>query len=112
MATGAKTAIVTGAGSGLGRAMATGLADSGINVVAVDQNVSALAALATALVGRRGSVLTHAADLTQAGTFEGIESTSSSTMPASVRPRCGLISEGIRFVSGRRRRSSGAASSP
>jgi NAD(P)-dependent dehydrogenase (short-subunit alcohol dehydrogenase family) len=52
--------------------MATGLVDSGINVVAVDQNVSALAALATALAGRRGSVLTHAADLTQAGTFEGI----------------------------------------
>ena len=72
MATGPKAAIVTGAASGLGRAMATGLADSGINVVAVDQNVSALAALVTALAGRRGSVLSHAADLTQAGAFEGI----------------------------------------
>jgi short-subunit dehydrogenase len=72
MATGGKAAIVTGAGSGLGRAMAIGLADSGIDVVAVDQNVSALAALATALAGRRGSILTHTADLTQRDAFEGI----------------------------------------
>ncbi len=122
MATGPKAAIVTGAASGLGRAMALGLADNGIDVVAVDQNVSALAALATAMAGRRGSVLTHAADLTQAERVRGdrrrprrsglAASTSSSTMPASARRRCGLISEGIRFVSGRRRRSSGAASSP
>jgi len=35
---GAKAAIVTGAASGLGRAMALGLAESGIDVVAVDQN--------------------------------------------------------------------------
>jgi NAD(P)-dependent dehydrogenase (short-subunit alcohol dehydrogenase family) len=72
MATGAKAAIVTGAASGLGRAMATGLVESGIDVVAVDQNVSALSALATALAGRRGSVLTYPADLTQADAFDGI----------------------------------------
>jgi NAD(P)-dependent dehydrogenase (short-subunit alcohol dehydrogenase family) len=72
MATGAKAAIVTGAASGLGRAMALGLADNGIDVVAVDQNASALAALATAMAGRRGSVLTHPADLTQPEAFEGI----------------------------------------
>jgi short-subunit dehydrogenase len=72
MATGAKAAIVTGAASGLGRAMATGLVDSGIDVVAVDQNVSALTALAAALAGRRESVLTYPADLTQADAFEGI----------------------------------------
>jgi NADP-dependent 3-hydroxy acid dehydrogenase YdfG len=51
MATGAKAAIVTGAASGLGRAMALGLADSGIDVVAVDQNAAALGALATAMAG-------------------------------------------------------------
>ena len=72
MATGAKAAIVTGAASGLGRAMALGLAEHGIDVVAVDQNASALAALATALAGRRGSVLTHPADLTRADAFEGV----------------------------------------
>ena len=48
MATGAKAAIVTGAASGLGRAMALGLVEDGIDVVAVDQNASALSALATA----------------------------------------------------------------
>jgi NAD(P)-dependent dehydrogenase (short-subunit alcohol dehydrogenase family) len=72
MATGAKAAIVTGAASGLGRAMALGLADSGIDVVAVDQNAAALGALATAMAGRRGSVLTHPADLTHPDAFEGI----------------------------------------
>ena len=72
MATGAKAAIVTGAASGLGRAMALGLADNGIDVVAVDQNASALAALATAMAGRRGSVLTQPADLTRMDAFEGI----------------------------------------
>jgi NAD(P)-dependent dehydrogenase (short-subunit alcohol dehydrogenase family) len=72
MATGVKAAIVTGAASGLGRAMALGLADHGIDVVAVDQNASALAALATAMAGKRGSVLTHPADLTRTDAFEGI----------------------------------------
>ena len=41
-----KAAIVTGAASGLGRAMALGLAGSGMDVVAVDRNAPALAALA------------------------------------------------------------------
>ena len=72
MTTGAKAAIVTGAASGLGRAMATGLVDSGIDVVAIDQNAAALAALAATLAGRRGSVLTHQADLTDPGAFERI----------------------------------------
>ena len=72
MATGAKAAIVTGAASGLGRAMALGLAEDGIDVLAVDQNAPALAALATAAAGRRGSVLTHQADLARAEAFDGI----------------------------------------
>ena len=72
MATEAKAAIVTGAASGLGRAMALGLADHGIDVVAVDQNASALAALATAMTGKRGSVLTHPADLAQPDAFDKI----------------------------------------
>jgi len=72
MATGAKAAIVTGAASGLGRAMALGLADDGIDVVAVDQNASALSALATAMTDRRGSVLTHQADLARPDAFDAI----------------------------------------
>jgi NAD(P)-dependent dehydrogenase (short-subunit alcohol dehydrogenase family) len=72
MATGTKTAIVTGAASGLGRAMALGLADSGIDVVAVDLNGPGLAALATAITGKRGSVLTHQADLARLDAFDGV----------------------------------------
>jgi NAD(P)-dependent dehydrogenase (short-subunit alcohol dehydrogenase family) len=83
MATGAKAAIVTGAASGLGRAMALGLAGSGIDVVAVDQNESALAALATAAAGRRGSVLPHRADLARPEAFAGIA--------AAAQKRCGRI---------------------
>jgi NAD(P)-dependent dehydrogenase (short-subunit alcohol dehydrogenase family) len=72
MAPGAKAAIVTGAASGLGRAMALGLAGQGIDVVAVDQNASALAALVTATAGGPATVLTHRADLTRPDAFEGL----------------------------------------
>ena len=57
MATGRKAAIVTGAASGLGRAMALGLVESGMDVAAVDQNATALVALAPAKGGTPGSVL-------------------------------------------------------
>jgi NAD(P)-dependent dehydrogenase (short-subunit alcohol dehydrogenase family) len=69
---GAKAAIVTGAASGLGRAMALGLVGHGIDVVAVDQNASALAALAAAASAGRASVVAHRADLTQPEAFDGI----------------------------------------
>ena len=46
MAAERKAAIVTGAASGLGRAMALGLAGSGMDVVAVDRNAAMLATLA------------------------------------------------------------------
>jgi NAD(P)-dependent dehydrogenase (short-subunit alcohol dehydrogenase family) len=71
MATERKTAIVTGAASGLGRAMALGLLGSGMDVVAVDRNATALAALPSA-AGTAGSVLTLAVDLTQPDSFDGI----------------------------------------
>jgi NAD(P)-dependent dehydrogenase (short-subunit alcohol dehydrogenase family) len=67
-----KAAIVTGAASGLGRAMALGLAESGMDVVAVDRNATALSALAQAAAGKPGSVLPLPADLTEADAFERI----------------------------------------
>jgi NAD(P)-dependent dehydrogenase (short-subunit alcohol dehydrogenase family) len=72
MATERKAAIVTGAASGLGRAMALGLVGSGIDVVAVDRNATALAALAADVTGTPGSVLILPADLAQPDAFEGI----------------------------------------
>jgi NAD(P)-dependent dehydrogenase (short-subunit alcohol dehydrogenase family) len=74
MATERKAAIVTGAASGLGRAMALGLVGSGVDVVAVDRNATALAALGPAMTGRSGSVLTLPADLAQPDAFDGIVS--------------------------------------
>jgi len=67
-----KAAIVTGAASGLGRAMALGLVESGMDVVAADRNATALAALAPAKGGSPGSVLPVAADLTEPDAFDRI----------------------------------------
>src|SRR3990172_9357957 len=69
MAAERKAAIVTGAASGLGRAMALGLVESGMDVVAVDQNATALATMAPAAGGTPGSVLPLPADLTQSDAF-------------------------------------------
>ena len=71
MAAERKTAIVTGAASGLGRAMALGLAGSGMDVVAVDRNTAMLATLAPAASGA-GSVLPVPADLAQPEAFDRI----------------------------------------
>jgi NAD(P)-dependent dehydrogenase (short-subunit alcohol dehydrogenase family) len=70
MASAHKVAIVTGAASGLGRAMALGLAGSGMHVVAVDRDAAALGKLQAP--GGDGSILPLAADLAQPDVFEGI----------------------------------------
>ena len=72
MAAERKAAIVTGAASGLGRAMALGLVGSGMDVVAVDRNESALATLAPAKKGGAGSILPVPADLVQPDAFDRI----------------------------------------
>jgi NAD(P)-dependent dehydrogenase (short-subunit alcohol dehydrogenase family) len=72
MTTGSKAAIVTGAASGLGRAMALGLMGSGIDVVAVDRDAAGLATLKPAGVGRTGTVLAHTSDLARSDAFDAI----------------------------------------
>jgi NAD(P)-dependent dehydrogenase (short-subunit alcohol dehydrogenase family) len=69
MAQAGKSAIVTGAASGLGRAMARGLADAGFAVLAVDQQGEAL----TTLAREGGERLTPCvADLAQPDSFEQV----------------------------------------
>lgn len=59
-----RVAIVTGAGSGLGRAMAQGLARHGAKVAFLDIDVSAADMAATAVRGAGGAVMSLAADIT------------------------------------------------
>ena len=72
MAAERKAAIVTGAASGLGKAMALGLVGSGMDVVAVDRNESALATLTPAKKGGAGSILPVPADLVQPEAFDRV----------------------------------------
>lgn len=75
MATARRAAIVTGAASGLGRAMALGLLGGGMDVVAVDRNATALGALAPRRTGSEGSLLPVLADLAQPEGFDRIVAT-------------------------------------
>ncbi len=67
-------AILTGAASGLGRAMALGLLQAGIDVAAVDQQDGWLRELAGVAAERRlpGALQTIRADLAQAGSFDSV----------------------------------------
>lgn len=60
-----RNVVVTGAASGLGRAVAVGLAALGANVVALDRNAVGLENLMTAEIGSRGSLMTFSCDLSQ-----------------------------------------------
>ncbi len=74
MAGNRRVAIVTGAASGIGRAMALGLLEAGIEVAAVDREPGWLAELAAA-AGRMsfaGSLRTLCADLADPSSFETI----------------------------------------
>jgi NAD(P)-dependent dehydrogenase (short-subunit alcohol dehydrogenase family) len=57
-------ALVTGAGSGLGRAIALRLAGEGASVLALDLQPEGLAATASAAAGAPGRILSHVLDLT------------------------------------------------
>jgi NAD(P)-dependent dehydrogenase (short-subunit alcohol dehydrogenase family) len=72
-----QVAIVTGAASGIGRAMSLGLLESGINVVAVDREPVWIGELEDEADDRElaGSLHTILADLTDPTSFDGIVST-------------------------------------
>ena len=83
MASERKTAIVTGAASGIGRAMTLGLLGAGIDVAAVDRNDTGLAALAATVHDKAGTMQTIPADLARPDAFD--------TVVANVLSRFGKV---------------------
>jgi 3-oxoacyl-[acyl-carrier protein] reductase len=67
-----RSALVTGASRGLGRAISLALADEGARVTAVARSQAALDGLATAAVAARGSINARVCDLTDAGAIAGL----------------------------------------
>lgn len=72
MAADRKAAIVTGAASGIGRAMTLGLLGAGVDVAAVDRNEAALAALAATVHDTQGTMQTVPADLARPDAFDAV----------------------------------------
>src|SRR6476659_5954866 len=69
-----KIAIVTGAASGIGRAMTIGLLGAGVDGAAVDRDEAGLAALAATVHDKPGAMQTIPADLSQPDAFDAIVS--------------------------------------
>ncbi len=69
-----KVTVITGAASGIGRAIAFALAGRGAHLVAVDVDNDGLHTLTGDLNDRGAAVLPHRADVSDPGAFEGIRS--------------------------------------
>jgi NAD(P)-dependent dehydrogenase (short-subunit alcohol dehydrogenase family) len=67
-----KVAVITGAASGIGRAIAYTLADRGAHLVAVDRDDDGVRLLADDLSHRGSAVLSHRADVSDPAAFEDI----------------------------------------
>jgi short-subunit dehydrogenase len=67
-----KTILITGASSGIGRALAVQAARAGYAVYAVGRNVRALAALAGQVVEEGGSIVTDATDISDPANAPGL----------------------------------------
>lgn len=67
-----KVAVVTGAASGIGLAMAERFASEGMKVVAADIEPEALAIASEGLKGKAASVLAHRVDVRDPGAVEGL----------------------------------------
>ncbi len=72
MATQRQLAIVTGAASGIGRAMTLGLLEGGIDVAGVDQDGALLSELEADAGGKSGTLHTVRADLADPAAFDAV----------------------------------------
>jgi NAD(P)-dependent dehydrogenase (short-subunit alcohol dehydrogenase family) len=70
-----KVAVVTGAASGIGRAIAQSLADRGAHIVAVDIDTVGITTLATVLSAQGVTALACTADISQPDVFDDIRDT-------------------------------------
>jgi NAD(P)-dependent dehydrogenase (short-subunit alcohol dehydrogenase family) len=91
-----KVAIVTGAGTGLGRAFALGLAREGATVVAADIDRDAAAETATLVDEAGGRALAHAVDVTDLGQVEGM---AAAAVDSFGRLDVLVNNAGVRFIS-------------
>ena len=96
MAAQRQLAIVTGAASGIGRAMALGLLQGGIDVLAVDKEAVWLDELKSAANGKgfAGELRTTRADLSDPAAFEPVVSAALGAVPQDRHPgqQCGYRS--------------------
>ena len=67
-----KVAVITGAGSGIGRAIGRALAGRGADIVAVDIDTDAIDSLAASAAQHGSTVLAHRADVSDPDAFEAI----------------------------------------
>ena len=86
MASDGKSVIVTGAGSGIGLAMALGLLEAGHRVLAVDRNPAGLDVLAARGKDLKGTVLPLIADLAEPDSFAHIAGTALIKFGCDTRP--------------------------
>lgn len=79
-----QVAIVTGAGSGIGRSTALALADRGFQVVAVDRSAEALAARPAPATDSRGSIRPLVADVTDPASPTAVMNAAADLGPVAV----------------------------
>lgn len=77
-----RTAVITGAASGIGRGLAREAAARGMNVIMCDLDIAALEAVAEELTGKGGAVITRRTDVTDADSVAALADEAFSTFGA------------------------------